>query len=1388
VVLGNYQGVPAIFGGSAGAISSLKLLNTGLTTARINGTVVTTLDDGSGNMIVGGKETINAGSNAIALTVNSTLNAGSGYVQMFNPNVPNGSNYSVLFGLTGARAGSLSYNVSATGTTDSVSLSAFTGTGITISGSSAVSTIHNTMDDSLGNMIVSGSLTLSQVSSTTGLVSSQPSGVFLDASNLNINFKSTATSSNGWNIFSTAGTGLLTVLNNTVSGGSKISTPHVIVDDGSGNMFIGQGVSSSVHGMCGTVSNTIIFNNVGVNPPTLTTRSAGTKLVMFPQLSGTTTDYALGIANNTLWSSVPTNATQFQWFGGTGSAMILSGAGALSTTTASGASRNTMDDGSGNMTVSGQINATGGLSVGGNSTTFGNFAVNLGGSSSLNAYIQATTGGGAVSRLNINPVGGSVHTQNTIVDDGSGNMTVGSLYATGSGTAPPSGVYAHIGVATLSNPGTTGGFLTAQNGGTFLPIQIGGAAYTPHTTIDDGSGNLTMQSGTTLQSGSVTRLGFTSNSNNAGQLVFTSNGATGSPFCSTLINSIGGATIFQAPMVFQWSQNGSNQHFQANFIITPNPTSTIPFSASSLTGVGGFSFYNDANMGVNGTLFLGNSANSATTFPVFQTIQANGAGTSIAFSGGLTTALNTLDDGSGRMSLGNQLSVQPGVTGSAVSLTTTSGNNMTFQVSTNQQLQFVGQGTTGCFLQSTGNTATNAQPLWLNATGGALRSRLNVLDDSSGNMTINGTFALSGAGTVSSALATYLQPTLSTGNLNDIQLGVNLVNNNTGVLAFNYVGSGSTSNSVGLSMRGATSSLSVNGSGKVTTPAGSVIDDGNGNMTISVTGTGSTPGALQVLTPSLANSGFTQISVGHDTSTGLNAGQLQFSYVGTGSTGNGVKLQLVNSSNFVQVLGSGVVGTHNQILDDGSGNATINAQSQTGAFNVLNINGNSNTCINFGHDLVNVFSYSTLKHSFIGSGGVNANNASLQVFGTSAPGLVLNGLNVLTSAHNTMDDGSGNMSVVGTGSFTQLSVFGGAVVSNGGLAVNNGGIQIGHGGGATSQLKLIDNGSGNPATIQPAFNLPSPIVLTLPGTTGTLVVNGTGQTTLSTKNVVVDDGNGNMTIVSGSTATSNLFVNNTFSPPSGGTTNTVLATFQSQIAGGSFGLGTSEIQLISSSPVFGMYMRGGFQQNNGVVAQMGLMNSGSHVNPFMTIGTSNSSVPVFPLGIQVAQTGTFLGNLILSNNTLVNSTGQNLTLPVPPTPNGNNLSYNSIMVASFTSISTSSLVMTGTANSTGFTISGTTGISVPGVSGTLFSVSLSVNLQVNALSLGTLSMSGSTITVIGAIPCSVYNGSASAQTLTFTLNAVVQVGGGNVMTFTVNNQIVTASGATGMVVVRLLAT
>ena len=72
-----------------------------------------------------------------------------------------------------------------------------------------------------------------------------------------------------------------------------------------------------------TTSNIIQWASYGVAAPTFTTRSNGTKLLLFAGLSGSAVDYALGIESSTLWSSVPTTASSFKWYGGTTVMMTL---------------------------------------------------------------------------------------------------------------------------------------------------------------------------------------------------------------------------------------------------------------------------------------------------------------------------------------------------------------------------------------------------------------------------------------------------------------------------------------------------------------------------------------------------------------------------------------------------------------------------------------------------------------------------------------------------------------------------------------------------------------------------------------------------------------------------------------------------------------------------------------------------------------------------------------------------------------------------------------------------------------------------------------------------------------------------------------------------------
>ena len=103
-------------------------------------------------------------------------------------------------------------------------------------------------------------------------------------------------------------------------------------------------VSGTVN-LANSTSNLITFGPVGVAPPAFTTRSTGTKIIFYPSISSTTMDWAMGMENNTLWSSVTNTGGLFKWYGGTSNAMTLSGAGALTVPTVNAT----------NLTVSGTL-------------------------------------------------------------------------------------------------------------------------------------------------------------------------------------------------------------------------------------------------------------------------------------------------------------------------------------------------------------------------------------------------------------------------------------------------------------------------------------------------------------------------------------------------------------------------------------------------------------------------------------------------------------------------------------------------------------------------------------------------------------------------------------------------------------------------------------------------------------------------------------------------------------------------------------------------------------------------------------------------------------------------------------------------------------------------
>jgi hypothetical protein len=79
--------------------------------------------------------------------------------------------------------------------------------------------------------------------------------------------------------------------------------------------------------LTGATGNRIDFYDVGSAPPAFTTRCLGTKIVLWPGVSATAVDFAMGIDSATLWNSVPTSAYYFKWYAGTTLVATLSGTG-----------------------------------------------------------------------------------------------------------------------------------------------------------------------------------------------------------------------------------------------------------------------------------------------------------------------------------------------------------------------------------------------------------------------------------------------------------------------------------------------------------------------------------------------------------------------------------------------------------------------------------------------------------------------------------------------------------------------------------------------------------------------------------------------------------------------------------------------------------------------------------------------------------------------------------------------------------------------------------------------------------------------------------------------------------------------------------------------------
>jgi len=88
--------------------------------------------------------------------------------------------------------------------------------------------------------------------------------------------------------------------------------------DGSGTIYLSNATNARIDFASGPFA-----------APAFTTRSTGTKIVLWPQVGAAAVDYAIGIESNTQWYSVPTTSQQFKWYAGTTALATLTGAGAF---------------------------------------------------------------------------------------------------------------------------------------------------------------------------------------------------------------------------------------------------------------------------------------------------------------------------------------------------------------------------------------------------------------------------------------------------------------------------------------------------------------------------------------------------------------------------------------------------------------------------------------------------------------------------------------------------------------------------------------------------------------------------------------------------------------------------------------------------------------------------------------------------------------------------------------------------------------------------------------------------------------------------------------------------------------------------------------------------
>ena len=339
------------------------------------------------------------------------------------------------------------------------------------------------------------------------------------------------------------GAGILTIANSTSIANS--------------NSFTGTGGSANINGdvtLYNAIKNTIAFRNVGFAAPTVTTRSIGTKIVLFGGLTGFDADYALGVENGGLWSSVSAIGDNFYWYGATTRVMTLSGTGNLNTTGNTASTSNT----------TGSLRTAGGIAT---SNTTDAISVTNGGT--------FTSGGGGAFAKKL-----FVGTDTTLASV-SGITTIGSSTPT---TISAAGVLT-VANTTASTTTTTGSLIISGGAGIAGALHANSGNF---TTLFAATKNLTPNTDDITSQVSFSGAQGASNSNVTGLLF---NPVNTMSFEIQLVVFISATTSMYSQFKLQGVYNGTSWYFSSSYIgdntlITFSITNDgqIRYSSSTYTG------------------------------------------------------------------------------------------------------------------------------------------------------------------------------------------------------------------------------------------------------------------------------------------------------------------------------------------------------------------------------------------------------------------------------------------------------------------------------------------------------------------------------------------------------------------------------------------------------------------------------------------------------------------------------------------------------------------------------------------------------------------------------------------------------------------------------------